>query len=156
MGNNLAISAILDQLIDNHIAFACWFNPKDHRLGIVVGNASDVKILERFDQLNGEAGFVFAPYRITEKYPVILLKPAIYLENFETADQLDFSLIQPFIAENHKTEHSSVISKEEYLDMIQETIQTITESELSKVIISRQIPVKRPDESIGNTFLRLN
>jgi isochorismate synthase len=156
MVNNRTTSAILDQLIENQIAFACWFNPKDECLGMVVGNASDVKLLERFDQLNGEAGFVFAPYRITEKYPVILLKPAIYLENFENAEQLDFSRIQPFIPENRKAEHGSVISKQAYLEMIQETIQTISETELSKVIISRQIPVKRPIESVGNTFLRLN
>jgi len=156
MTNNLATSSVLDQLIENKIAFACWFNPNDERLGIIIGNDSDVKFLERFDQLNGEAGFVFAPYRISEKHPVILLKPTIYLDNFTSADQLEIDKIKPFRSVSQITERGSVLSKKEYLEMIQETIQTITESELSKVIISRKIPVKRPLESIGNTFFRLN
>jgi isochorismate synthase len=156
MRNNSSVSAILDCMIKNQIAFACWFSPKDDRLGIVVGNPSDVVILEEFNQLNSEAGFVFVPYRISEKYPVILLKPNIFLDNFESPDQLDYSQIQPFKTLTDTTESATGISKEEYLELIQETIQTISDTDLAKVIISRQIPVKRTFESIGETFLRLN
>ena len=57
MENKTNLTSVLDQLIEKHIAFACWFNPMDNLLGIVVGNSSDIKVLDRFDQLNGEAGF---------------------------------------------------------------------------------------------------
>jgi isochorismate synthase len=155
MENNLPLSSVLDQLLEKQIAFACWFNPKDNRLGIVAGNASDVKLFDRFDQLNGEAGFVFAPYRITEKCPVILLKPAVYLEDFNSADQLDFSNIEPFCAEENKDDHCTICTKEEYIRTIEETVAAIREGELSKVIISRQIPIKRPSRSLANIFFQL-
>ncbi|HAH25012.1 MAG TPA: isochorismate synthase [Prolixibacteraceae bacterium] len=156
MENNYPLSSVLDHLLKKQLAFACWFNPKDNRLGIVVGNASDVKLLDRFDQLNGEAGFVFAPYRITEKSPVILLKPSIYLEDFNSADQINLNHIKPFSPVTASNDHCSTRSKEEYIQTIDETIATIRKSELSKVIISRQIPVKRTTQSLGNTFFQLH
>ncbi|HEY3371072.1 MAG TPA: chorismate-binding protein [Prolixibacteraceae bacterium] len=156
MENNLPLASILDQLLEKHIAFACWFNPKDNRLGIVAGHASDVKLLDRFDQLNGEAGFVFAPYRITEKYPVILLKPSIYLDDFNSAELLDFSHLEPFTLATASEDHCSARSKEEYLQTIAETVAAIQQTELLKVIISRQIPVKRNDQSLGSTFFQLH
>ena len=156
MENNLHLSSVLDQLLEKHIAFACWFNPKDDRLGIVVGNAFDVKLFDRFDQLNGEAGFVFAPFRITEKCPVILLQPAVYLEDFTSDDQLNFSDIQPFVSEEQSVGRCKTISKDEYIHVVGETVAAIREGEISKVIISRQIPVERTSRSLGNTFFQLH
>lgn len=156
MENNLPISEVLDQLLEKHVAFACWFNPNDNRLGIVAGNASDVELFDRFDQLNSKAGFVFAPFRINESYPIILLKPSIFLEDFSSADQLDFSHLEPFIPTTINDVHCSRGSKEEYIQTIEETIATIRQGELSKVIISRQIPIKRPSQSLGSTFFQLH
>ena len=155
MENKPSLASVLDQLIEKHIAFACWFNPMDTRLGIVVGNVSDVKLFDRFDQLNGEAGFVFAPFRITGKCPVILLKPAIYLEDFNSAEQLDFKTIEPFKADAMADDQAITGTKEEYIRTIEETITAVREGELSKVIISRQIPVVRPDRSLGSVFFQL-
>ncbi len=156
MENNLPLSSVPDQLLGKNIAFACWFNPMDNCLGIVAGNASDIKLFDRFDQLNGEAGFVFAPYRITEKCPVILLKPAIYIEDFKSADQLDFSKIVPFSAEGIPDDHCEGCTKEEYIQAIGETVTAIRESDLSKVIISRKIPVKRTSQSLAGIFFQLH
>ena len=156
MENNLPLTSVLDQLLEKQIAFACWFNPKDNRLGIVAGNASDVKLFDRFDQLNGEAGFVFAPFQISKKCPVILLKPAIYLEDFKSADQLDFNNLVPFSNEGRKDDHCKSCTKEEYIQTIEETVAAIREGELSKVIISRQIPINRPFQSLGSIFFQLH
>jgi len=156
MENNLTLSLVLDQLLEKQIAFACWFNPKDNRMGIVAGNAADVKLFDRFDQLNGEAGFVFAPYRITEKCPVILLKPAVYLEDFNSADQLNFSNLEPLNAEEKTGDPCKICTKEEYIRTIEETVATIREGDLSKVIISRQIPVERTSRSLGSIFFQLH
>ncbi len=155
MENNLSLSFVLDQLLEKNIAFACWFNPKDNKLGIVAGNASDVQLFDRFDQLNGEAGFVFAPFRITDNSPVILLKPTIYLEDFKSADQLDFSNLEPFIPAEI-SECCAGCEKEEYISTIEETINAIRETDLSKVIISRQIPIERPSGSLGSIFFQLH
>lgn len=154
MKNNTSAATILDQLIEKQIAFAAWFYPRESRLGLLVGNSSDVEFFDGFDRLNGEAGFVFAPYRITEKSPVILLKPKVYFEDFCSENQLDIDSFEPF----RKEEALSICelqSKDDYLKLIEETIAAIREGALSKVIISRQIPVKRTGTSLGTTFLQL-
>ncbi len=155
MGNNSRTSDILDQLIDKNIAFACWFYPFESRLGLLVGDASDVVFLDQFNQLNGEAGFVFAPYRITASNPVILLKPKVYFEDFRPEDQLVIDGFDSFVP-GKKSEVCQIQSKDDYLKLIEKTIADIREGALSKVIISRQIPVKRKDTSLGMTFFQLH
>lgn len=155
MKNNPAVATILDQLIEKQIAFACWFHPGETKMGLLVGNPSDVKLFDRFDQLNGEAGFVFAPYCITEKSPVILLKANTFFEDFGSEDSLDISGFVPF-EWKQEDEICKLQSKEDYMKLIEETVAEIREGALSKVIISRQIPVKRSETSLGSTFLQLH
>jgi isochorismate synthase len=155
MENSSVVSDFLDQLIQKQIAFAAWFNPKESPMGLIIGDASDVLFFDRFDRLNGETGFVFAPYRITTESPVILLKPKVYFEDFSAGNLPDISSFEAFkkLAE---AGICNVQSKDEYLKLIEETISSICEGALSKVIISRQIPVKRTDVSLGETFLQLH
>src|SRR5512133_1428836 len=96
MENNTETIEYIDLLLQNRIAFACWFNPRDSRMGLVIGNKNDVSFHSRFDQLNGHAGFVFAPFRITESSPAILLRPAAFFEDFITVEKPDVSLFEPF------------------------------------------------------------
>jgi len=155
MKNSRAVASILDQLIEKQIAFACWFFPKESRLGLIVGNASDVVYFDRFDQLNGEAGFVFAPYCITGKSPVILLQSNTFFEDFKSDDSLDISGFESF-ERNPENGNCQIQSKADYLKLIDETVTEIRDGVLSKVIISRQIPVTRPDNSLGATFFQLH
>lgn len=154
MGNNSATIEYIDLLLQKRIAFACWFNPRDSRMGLVIGNKNDVSFHSRFDQLNGHAGFVFAPFRITENSPAILLRPAAFFEDFIAGEKPDVILFEPFDSES-VTGKCQVQSKEDYLQMIEETIEVLKQGSLSKVIISRQIPVQRTDHSLGSTFSEL-
>jgi len=154
MGNNIKIAEIIDQLIKKQIAFACWYYPQQSQLGMLIGNASDVVFFDQHDELNGEAGFVFAPFSINEKNPVILLKPGIYSEDFSGEEKLNFEDFQPFSL-GSETETCKFQTKKDYLNLIEKTVESIREGALSKVIISRQIPIKRPDVSLGSTFLHL-
>jgi isochorismate synthase len=154
MGKIKNTAAILDQFIEKNIAFACWFYPGDLRMNLLVGNASDVSYFDGFDQLNGEAGFVFAPFRITTERPVILLKPSVYFEDFTSGNKIVMDDFEAF-EKNEDVEICHVQSKDDYLKLIEKTVSEIHEGALSKVIISRQIPVKRTDVSMGDTFLQL-
>lgn len=148
MENRLSIAAILDQFIEKNIAFASWYNPQESKLGLVVGDASDVKFLEHSDQLNGATGFVFAPYQMSAENPAILLQPKVYFENFNGQESLSPDSFEPF-EKSGKDYLTKVLSKEDYQNLIEETVNTIKDGVLSKVIISRQIPVKRMDTSLG-------
>lgn len=155
MENNTETASLLNRLIENHIAFACWFNPQESKLALVISNSSDVRFYDRFDKLNGKAGFVFAPFRITETSPAILLKPAVYFENYIPEVTLDIEDLEPFIPDEPLAD-CNLCPKEDYLKILESTIETTKEGELSKVIISRQIPVKRKGEPIGETFFKLH
>ncbi len=154
MGYNSSTAAFIDLLLEKQIAFACWFYPKDSRLGLLIGNKQDVCFYDRFDLLNGAAGFVFAPFRISGNSPAILLKPAEYFEDFRIEEKPDTDRFEPFEARARSSE-CTLQPKEDYLKMIGETVASIREGALSKVIISRQIPVQRTDTSLGRTFLEL-
>jgi len=154
MGNNRSTAAILNQFIEKNIAFACWFYPGDLRMNLLVGNASDVCYFDGFDQLNGEAGFVFAPFRITGKSPVILLKPVVYSEDFTSDIEIDINGFEAFES-SHEVEKCPAQTKADYLKLIEKTVSEIREGALAKVIISRQIPVKRTAVLLGDTFLQL-
>lgn len=146
---------IIDKLIDRNIAFACWFSPGQNTPELIAGNNSDVKLIYNFNELNGEAGFVFSPYRINEKLPLILLKPKVYVANFSEIDHSIFDDLTEF--ENEENEEKVYIqSKENYLLKINETINAIKNGQLSKVIISREIQLKKGEKSIGEIFIKLN
>ena len=99
--------------------------------------------------------FVFAPYCITEKSPVILLQSNTFFENFDPDDSLDISGFKPF-ERSAENESCKLQSKEDYLKLIEKTIAEIHEGALSKVIISRQIPIARSEASLATTFLQLH
>jgi isochorismate synthase len=154
MRDNDKLAGLLDLLLDKSIAFAAWFNPRESQLGLVVGDAADVKIYDRFDQLNGEAGFVFASFCITPESPVVLLRPKFYANDFSEINTLHISDFEPF-QPCTSAEKCKPITCDEYLQLIEKTVSDIREGALSKVIISRQIPFARKDTSLGRLFFQL-
>ncbi len=155
MTNN-EYSALIDQLLDKQIAFATWFFPGETNGNLLIGNPEDVTFLNQFNQLNGEKGFVFAPFRITETSPVVLIKPVLFSENIQETEEIDIKQFRPFEMRVEQNETYRFLSKEEYLRSIRNTVSEIKNGALSKVIISRRIPVARNHHSLGEIFLNMN
>ncbi len=152
---NTEFTGLIDQLLDRNIAFASWYFPKESHASLLIGNPEDATFYHQFNQLNGEQGFVFAPFRITEKSPVILLKPGLLIENIHSAPCFDPADFTP-IANSEESHSYQFISKDEYLQGIEDTVAEIKQGNLSKVIMSRRIPSKRNGQSIGKLFVDLN
>jgi len=155
MTNN-EYSALIDQLLEKQIAFAAWFFPGEKKGNLLIGNPEDVTFLNQFNRLNGEKGFVFAPFRITETSPVVLLKPGFFSENIQEEERIDINGFRSFDRLTRQSGPLQFLSKEEYLRSIEETVSEIKRGVLSKVIISRRIPVVRNNSSLGEVFLKLN
>jgi isochorismate synthase len=154
MENNSLAAALIDRLLKRHIAFACWYHPRDLRLGLLIGNKQDVHFYTLSDQLNGAAGFVFAPFRLTAHSPAILLKPAFYTEDLKPEQMPDMSVFEPFNPVS-ADEPCQTQSKDEYLKMIADSVAAIRAGKLSKVILSRQIPIRRNHMSLSKLFFEL-
>ena len=129
---NKKYSNLIDQLLDKNIAFAAWFFPGEADAGLLAANPEDVVFLKQFNQLNGEKGFVFAPFRITETSPVILLKPGFLAVNIQEIDKLAITKLRPFKVENEQKKPYLFLSKEEYLNIIENTVSEIRNGALSK------------------------
>lgn len=156
MTENNYLAETLDNLLEKQIAFACWFYPRNKQVSLMVGNASEVAVLNRFDSLNGDEGFVFAPFRVSGNSPLLLLKPDFYSSDPQKISKIDTSQFEPIASNEQFSEEYSFQSKTDYLQTIDETVAAIQNGVLAKVIISRQIPVTRTESSLGDIFVRLN
>jgi len=121
----------------------------------LVGNQEDVVYNHHFDQLNGEQGFVFAPFSISEENPVIVLKPGRLCIGYEGIAQLEVDQFQPMEYIGKQADSNCILTKDEYLKTIGETISEIKNGAFSKVIISRKMPVQRGNEALGCMFSKL-
>ena len=74
-------TTFFDQLLAKNRPFAAWSMPGESTPELLLGELSDILILEDFNKLNGQEGFVFAPFRNDGVSPLILMKPGVYLKD---------------------------------------------------------------------------
>lgn len=146
----------IDNLLAKNCPFALWSMPGSNTPEILIAEKQGVVHLKKFNNLNGEEGFVFAPYQITENAPLVLLKPGIYRKGLPGILEIDCSSIHQEPEDEVAPQQAPfVISHSEYLKDIEDTIKVIKNTKLAKVIVSRLIPFKRNRESVGEIYLEL-
>ena len=151
--NNLAL--FIDNLLEKNCPFALWVMPGSKSPEIIISDRENIIYPVRFEKLNGGEGFVFAPFTISTEAPLLLLKPGIYKKGVDDILNLDLSTLPAFENDNAIKNNHYIISREEYLEDINKAIDTIKKTRLAKVIVSRLIPQKRENESIGKIFIQL-
>lgn len=145
----------IDKLIAVNCPFALWSMPGSNTPEILVSCSKELVYPPQFNTLNGQEGFVFAPYQIGMQTPIVLLKPGIYRKGIEDILKIDCSQIG-FEEIEDKTEITPfIISHQEYLNDVETAINEIKNTKLAKVIVSRLIPVRRKKESLGEIYLQL-
>jgi isochorismate synthase len=145
----------IDKLIVKNCSFALWSMPGSNTPEILIAKKEDLVYPASFDKLNGEEGFVFAPYKISEESPLVLLKPGIYIKGLTEILNIDCNIFPEKEKADDNSDETFIISREEYLRDIKKTIETIKNTKLAKVIISRLIPFNRKRESVGEVYLQL-
>lgn len=155
MSDKEKLILLLNQLIQKNNSFAIWSMPGESSPELVISCQEALYYPNQYNRLNGQEGFVFAPYKISENTPLILLKPDLYRQGINDILNIDIDNI-PVCPQSEDIYSSHyVIGKENYLHDIQETIDTIKNTKLSKAIISRIIPVERKKETIGELYYQL-
>ncbi|WP_163710372.1 chorismate-binding protein [Mangrovibacterium lignilyticum] len=144
-----------DQLLKKNRPFAAWSMPGESEPEILIGEPSDILQLEDFNKLNGQEGFVFAPFRIEPNAPLILLKPGLYLNGETDIQSFDLDSLPTLESNTCSEKDFHIITEEQYLKDIAETVRVIQNTKLSKVIVSRIIQEKRKGESIGQLYMQL-
>lgn len=155
MTETKAFVQLLDKLIEKNCSFAVWSMPGTQTPEILLTDNKDLIYPEQFNKLNGQEGFVFAPYEISEKTPLVLLKPGIYEKGVGNILQIELDGIKANQATAVFENGHFIIEKDIYLKDIETTVKTIKDSKLSKAIVSRLIPFERKTESVGNLYRQL-
>jgi len=148
-------STFFDQLLHKNRPFAAWSMPGEPTLEVLLGEPDDILYLNDFHDLNGQEGFVFAPFRIEGNSPLLLLKPGTYLKDEGEIASFDTKSLAALEVTESATNDFHIITEEQYLKDIAETVHVIQTTKLSKVIVSRIIPAKRGKESIGELYSKL-
>ncbi|MGM0621350.1 MAG: chorismate-binding protein, partial [Bacteroidota bacterium] len=155
MTNRKDFALFIDNLLAKNCPFALWSMPESNTPEILVAPQEGLIQPDQLGKLNGQEGFVFAPYNISENAPLVLLKPGIHKKGIDEILKIDCKALQPEEVEEVHPEPPYIISKKEYLKDIETTISKIKETKLAKVIVSRLIPFQRKSESIGGLYLQL-
>jgi len=155
MTNRKDFAHFIDNLLAKNCPFALWLMPGSHTPEILVAPQEGLIHPDQLGKLNGQEGFVFAPYNISENAPLVLLKPGIHKKGIDEILTIDCEALQHEKVEEVHPEPPFIISKKDYLKDIETTIGKIKESKLAKVIVSRLIPFQRKSESIGEVYLQL-
>ena len=85
----------IDKLIAKNCPFAIWSMPGNNTLEILISKKEELIFPGEFNLLNGHEGFVFAPYQISSKNPLVILKPGIYKKGLDQILNIDCEIIQP-------------------------------------------------------------
>jgi isochorismate synthase len=149
------LALFIDKLIAKNCPFALWSMPGSNTPEILVADKEKIVYPAHFKKLNGQEGFVFAPYQINENAPLVILKPGIYKKGMNEIVKIDCINIPENEVAEVKSGKSFIISHKEYLKDIELTISEIKNTKLAKVIVSRLIPVARKSESLGEVYLQL-
>ncbi len=155
MADTKNLALFIDKLLAKNCPFALWSMPGNNTPEILIAQKEELVYPSGFEKLNGGQGFVFAPYKISRNLPLVLLKPGIYKKGVNEILNIDCSLIPEKQGTGYKQGTSYVISREDYLNDIDQTIEVIKNTQLAKVIVSRLIPYDRQNESIGELYVQL-
>lgn len=155
MINRDDFAPFIDRLLEKNCTFVLWSEPGSNELKVLITNKKDLIYPAQFDKLNGQEGFVFAPWQISEKNPLILLKPGIYKKGIDEILDINLDEVPDEAGSVQNQDEPFIISKEQYLTDVEKTVQEIKETKLAKVVVSRIIPKTRESESLGELYQQL-
>ncbi|MDR0814542.1 MAG: isochorismate synthase [Bacteroidales bacterium] len=124
---------MIDTLIRHGDIFAAYRIPGEGTAHILMQNDQSPLILQDVSRLNGQQGYVMAPYHITDEHPLVIIRP-----------DREALLPVPESAAGEVFRHPEYRqSKAEYERCFSVFIQSLQEKRLEKLVLSRQISVER-------------
>ena len=140
-------SRILDVLIEQNASFATFRLPYESTPRFVMQTSGLPSIFEDIEELNGQQGFVIAPFRTTATSPVIVIRP-----DRTTFPDVNVSLLNK---RQNKTNYKTYGSKDKtaYSLLFNRFLTPMTSGEMKKLVLSRSKTIRREDRfSPGYAF----
>ncbi|MDH6304125.1 isochorismate synthase [Parabacteroides sp. PF5-5] len=127
---------ILDTYIGENRSFAIYRNPEEKTLHFLMQGEEPPTLLNTINELNGQKGFVIAPFAVSDNSPIVLMRPSIEKE-------IPF---QGFAEKGKKGEkRKDTETGEDYAERFASFIHPIREKQFRKLVLSRSIDIPREE-----------
>jgi isochorismate synthase len=152
-----ALIDTINHLINRPHPFAVYFYPGEMEPEIILQQTSDIHKLICFNDLNNNKGFVFAPFFISDRYPLIMIDPDIHLKGSQAIAGLrNLSPSDKLLRTEHTKAANCDIIKSDYFQSLNKLIDQINAGKVDKVVISRTISANISEGyTIGNLLMKL-
>jgi len=133
------------------LSFVVYRFPGDNQLRAIVSSFPAREVdQEKIEDLKG---FVFAPFNQSEKMPMLVLQPQVYLQQAQNwvEQVIDMEIGQCSIAQLDETAIDQV-TEQVYIQQVQLAIDEINTTNLEKVILSRVIKFENDSRKDSATF----
>ena len=139
---------IIEHLLKSNTPFAAWRIPGEKVFHIVQQSIGEVSLLHDISELDGQQGFVVAPFKIDSEHPIVLIKPrrSNDIMTLCNNEKIDF-LAAKVLSGEKTTESPCNPSYSEHFDLF---IEALNSREFDKLVLSR-CNVSANDDSISPT-----
>ncbi|MDR1557896.1 MAG: isochorismate synthase [Tannerellaceae bacterium] len=127
----------LDSLIEENRNFAIYRIPGSNTLHFVSQERGQVSLLRGIEELNGQSGFVIAPFEISESCPIALLQP-------DREERIPVPEGETFSSTAAAYTRSATVEAG-YADRFRTFIAPIREKRFKKLVLSRETIIGREE-----------
>ena len=147
---------IIDELIRQGRSFAMYRNPGEEEPHFLMQTYGEVRLVREMEELNGQTGFVIAPFRVTPQCPIILIQPDC--QEIPSCAGSPRRSVQPVCTEVCSLSAQNerpVRAKEAYAACFDIFIRALRAHTFDKLVLSRKVTVKKePGFSPASAFYK--
>ncbi|MBC8146987.1 MAG: chorismate-binding protein [Bacteroidetes bacterium] len=135
------LDVIQQKCFKKQIPFVSFKLPGDEKITTFIQKDRKLHIINSYSELEKQQGFVFSPFQNSEKSPSFIIKPDIKFEGrFINEVLISFSELE--LKVNFTSDSIQSTSAKEYKQNVAMAVDTISNSKMSKIVISRVLEKK--------------
>ncbi len=144
---------MLDCLTRSRLSFALYRLPWTEECYFVLQTSGEAERLASIKELNGKKGFVMAPFCLSEKHPLVVIRPDITAYDWnaisEALSSLEYADVLLTCRKAQSTPSffpSEEACKQQYTDAFDRFITPLREKQFQKLVLSRSAIRLLPDD----------
>jgi len=148
----------INKLTQTDSCFALYRLPGEESVCLVYQASGQPSLIRSISELNNREGFVFAPFQITDKHPLLLINPEKRLAGWEVIE----AFLSTLTINNKKNASREIFAhspqkntKSAYLAAFGKFIEALQSGKFNKLVLSRCATIAcQPEFSPAEAFLR--
>ena len=155
---SIYIHKLIDNLTRSTVNFALYRQPWTDMPILVLQESGNTQIIDSLTDLNGQRGFLLAPFRRTEQHPIVLIRPTHVEHDWEAISETLTRLVQdrtdliPTQTELPFSKTASFITQKasdkewgNYRQAFERFIAPLQQKQFQKLVLSRRTFLELPD-----------